>query len=291
MPDTLTATGSPIFISGHRPFGNGNHEAQKIILREAAKRGIALADRGCSCRKQGPREGVNLRHDAVERRRHARVIEHGLILAECGLGGEQGLFGGGERRLLRGNIRVRFQVLSPGDVDFLLRDKFRTRFLDVGQARVGKMRDGVRRLRAVQILVRARQFLIAAADGGLILLQLLLQLRDFQYGEELPLPYMSPVIDVEFLDVAGDFCVHVDFLERLEFRCDLQVIRDVPSRHFYDGGRGSVRGSLMSLAAGNESSIKNKEDKETQDAPETPHWMTSTISHDRLNPLNPFSLF
>ena len=163
-----------------------------------------------------------------------------MILAERGLGDEQRLLGTGQRRFLRGNVRIRFHVFALGNIDLLLRDQFRTRFLNVGETRVGEMRDGVGRLGAIQIFPRARQFLIAAADGGFILLQLLLEFRNFQHGEDLPLLYVSSVVDVEFLNVAGNFGVHVDFLKRLEFGGDFQFVRNVASRHFHDGCRGSV---------------------------------------------------
>src|SRR4029077_10389358 len=112
-------------------------------------------------------------------------------------------------------------------------------------------------------------FLVAAPDGGLILLQLLLQFRNFQHGEKLSLLYVGSIVDIEFLDVAGNLCVDVHFLKGLEFGSDLQVIRNVSSRHLHDGGGGSVRrivGSrLVSLAASDESRGKNQKDKKNQE--------------------------
>src|SRR5216683_2820969 len=112
----------------------------------------------------------------------------------------------------------------------------------------------------------ARQLLVAAADGGLILLQLLLEFRNFQYCQDLSLLYMSSVVDVEFLNVAGNFCVHIDFMKRLEFRSDLEAIRNVAAHHFHDGGSGSFRriicGRLASLATPGESGGTNQEHQE-----------------------------
>ena len=105
---------------------------------------------------------------------------------------------------------------------------------------------------------------------------------DFQYGEELPLLYVSSVINVEFLDVARDFCVHVDFLKWLEFRGDLQVVGDVSTHHLHDGGRRSVpcivRGRLMPLATSNQNCATNKGECKNQESLGTPHGTTSAVT-------------
>ena len=93
----------------------------------------------------------------------------------------------GDRVFCGGNSRVCFQVLSLRHVDFLLRDEFGRDFLHVGKARVGEVRDVVGGLRAVEFFVGAREILLAAVDGGLVELKLLLQFGDFQHGEELTL--------------------------------------------------------------------------------------------------------
>ena len=82
------------------PFRHGDHQAQQIILRKMAERGIALGG-GSSRGKQRAGVGVNLRHDSVKRRSHARVGEQSFVLVQRGFGGEQGLFGGGQGILRR----------------------------------------------------------------------------------------------------------------------------------------------------------------------------------------------
>ncbi len=110
---------------------------------------------------------------------------------------------------------------------------------------------------------------------------------NFQYSEDLPLLHVSSVVDVEFLDIAGNFCVYVDFLKWLKFRGDLQVVRDISPRHFHDGGDGSIRRIVSGRLAvprhiQRESQNKSQEDTEPQDSVDTLHWRTSAISHHDL---------
>ena len=86
--------------------------------------------------------------------------------------------------------------------------------------------------------------LFAAAEGGFVLSELLFELGDFKDGEELALLYVSSPIDVELLDVAGDFGVDVDFLVGEEFRRDFEFVRKIVTRDLddRDGGRVCVVG-------------------------------------------------
>jgi len=112
------------------------------------------------------------------------------------------------------------------------------------------VRNGVRRFGAHQLLLRTSDFLFAAADGSLIQFKLLLEFRNFDDREKLALRDVRAPIDVEFLDVAGDFGVDGDFLVRLEFGGDLERARNRFSADRDDGGTGGVRGIIGGHLAG-----------------------------------------
>ena len=102
----------------------------------------------------------------------------------------------GVHRLLRRRDRgVCLEVFTLRDVDILLRNEFRARLLHVEKTLIGDVGDRVRGLSAIQFLMRA-------VGGGLVLLDLLLELGYFQDGEELTLPDVSAPIDI-----ASNCCV------------------------------------------------------------------------------------
>src|ERR1700734_2587733 len=139
----------------------------------------------------------------------------------------------------------------------------------------------------------ARQLLFAAVNGSLVLLHLLLEFRNFQDREDLPLLHMGSIINIEFLDVAGNLGVHIDFLEGLELRGNLQIVRDVAASDFHDGGRWSVcpviRGGLAAVAASDKGPGKNYEHKESRVSVRALHGISSKISHHGLRSCYAFS--
>ena len=103
------------------------------------------------------------------------------------------------------------------------------------------MRDGVGRLRAVQIFAgpRCSSCSLRRTEASSCC-NCCWSSGISNTARSLPLFHVSSVIDVEFLDVAGNFRVHVHFLKRLKFRRDLQVVRNVSSRTFTTAAVGSV---------------------------------------------------
>ena len=214
-----------------------------------AQCGIALRRR-CSRWQQCAGVRINLRHDSIEWRRHARIREHGFIFVERSFGGQQGLFGCGQGVLGCRDSGAGFQVFALRHVNFLLRDQFRPGFLHVGQPRVGDVRNGVGRFRPALLFVRARYFLLGAPDGCFVLQQLLLQLGNFQHGQDLALFHVRAPIHVQLLDVAGNFRVHVDFLVGQKFRGDFQRAGKAFALHFHHGCLPHIGGiGLVRFAA------------------------------------------
>ena len=130
------------------------------------------------------------------------------------------------------------------------------------------MRDVVSGFGAALLFVRARHILLAAAHGRFILLELLLQFRNFQHGEQLALFYVRAPIHIEFLDVAGNLGVDIHFLVREELGRDFESIRKIAPLHFHHGCVGSVawvigRGVVRAAATG-KNGCKNKESEERE---------------------------
>ncbi len=73
------------------------------------------------------------------------------------------------------------------------------------------------RLIATHLVLRVCHLIGGAPDGGIVLLQLLLQFGDFQNRHQLPFFYTGPIIDQKLLHVARLFGVNVDLLKRHEF--------------------------------------------------------------------------
>ena len=93
------------------------------------------------------------------------------------------------------HTRICFQIFSLRFVDFLLRYQFRTALLHIGKPRVGEVGDLGSGSRAAEFFFGAREILSAAANGGLVELELLLEFRNLQNGEQLALAYIRPPID------------------------------------------------------------------------------------------------
>ncbi len=110
------------------------------------------------------------------------------------------------------------------DVDILLGHQAGLRFLHVGKPRVGQMSDGIFRLGAVEFLASSLQVAFVAVNVRLVLLELLLQLGDFQVRQNLPFLDVRSPIHVKLLHVTGNFGVYVDFLVGQKLRRNLQTI-------------------------------------------------------------------
>src|SRR5580700_4417896 len=125
------------------------------------------------------------------------------------------------------------------------------------------MRDAVSRFGTALFLARTRDILLATAHRGFVLLQLLLQLRNFQHREKLALFYVRAPIHVKFLDISGNLGVDVHLLKGQEFRSDLQSIGEVAALHLHHGCTwrlGGVFGSgaVRAAAAGEKTPKKSK---------------------------------
>ena len=77
--------------------------------------------------------------------------------------------------------------------------------------------------------------------GGFIALQLLLQFGNFQNREQLALFYVRAPVDIEFLNVSGNFGVDVDLLKGLEFGGDFERAGEILPAGLDDGHARGVR--------------------------------------------------
>ena len=131
------------------------------------------------CRRSSGREqcagvGVNLRDHAIEGRGHASVRKNRFVFLQRRFGSEQSLLGGGQRVLRGRDSSAGLQVFSLGHVNFLLRDKFGPRFLNVREPLISHVRYVVRGFSPALFFSCARDVLVGTADGRFILEQLLL---------------------------------------------------------------------------------------------------------------------
>ena len=176
------------------------------------------------------------------------------------------------------------------DVNILLGDEFGPRFLYVGKAGIGDVGNIVGGVRTPKFLTRSLFVLFAAAEGSFVLSELLFELGDFEDGEELALLDVRSPIDVELLNVAGDFGVHVDFLKGKELRGDFEIVRKILACDLDDGdgGRVSVIGfGLTRRAASSENDDEEKREQRAQD-PEVWTWRRpvrcNNLHHGRFSP-------
>ena len=100
----------------------------------------------------------------------------------------------------------------------------------------------MRRFRAVEIRLRAVDFLPCALHHCFVLMQFVLEFGHLEDGEKLTGPHAIADVHVDGLQVACNLRVHVDFLERPEFCRDRQDLGDVPRQDSRDGhGRQVAR--------------------------------------------------
>ncbi len=127
-------------------------------------------------------------------------------------------------------------------VDVLLREKARPRVHDARQSGRSQMRDLVRRLGSVEIGLRAPYFFLGLPYCGLVLPQLVLQFGNFEHRQQLAALDAIADVNRDCLEIAGDFGVDLDFLERPERRGHLEHLPDVAAT---DSGGGDRRSFVL----------------------------------------------
>ncbi len=93
----------------------------------------------------------------------------------------------------------------------------------------------MRRLGSFEVGLGAVDFFLTAATGGLVLRDLVLQLRRLEHREQLSSGDAIADVDVNRLDVAGDLGVNVDLLERSELRRQRERLGQIAA---HDPGHG-----------------------------------------------------
>ena len=134
---------------------------------------------------------------------------------------------------------------------------------------VSDMRDVISRLGAAEFFARAFLILLAATECGFVLSELLLELGDFEDSEKLALLDVRSPIDVELLDVAGDFRVDVDFLEGEKFGSDFEFVGKVLAGNFDHGNVGGV-GSVGFCLAGRATASEKRRRQQRQKRKQNP---------------------
>ena len=158
-----------------------------------------------------------MRDDAREWRGDFCVIEQNLIVfAFCLRGGQQALRGLPIR--FRGfDLSGRLKCLALGIVYFLLRDQGRFGLGDAAQPLELQLHNPVLSFDPAQFVFGVRNLIGGVPDRRIVLLQLGLQLGDFQRGERLVCLHAAPVVHVQFFHITGLFRVDLDFLKRNQF--------------------------------------------------------------------------
>ena len=169
-----------------------------------------------------------------KRRRDLRIGEQGLRLVLTGLRDGELLPCRGEGRLRRRDLRLGHAVASIGLVNVLLRHEIRPRLQHARQPGGAEVRHLVHRFRTLEIRLRAVDLLLRALDARFVLLHFVLQLRNLENREELAGLHAIADVDVDRLQIARDFRVHVDLLKWPECGGDRQRLCDVATRHSGD---------------------------------------------------------
>ena len=180
--------------------------------------------------------------DARKRRRDLRVPPERLCLSLTGFRDLQPLLGRGYRRLGGGHLRFGDSIARHGFVDVLLRHKIGPRLEDAGEARRTDVCHLMRRIRALEIGLRAVHVLLGSLDAGCVLAQLILQLRDFEHRDPLAGLYAIADVHADRLQITRDLCVDVDFLKRPKFRGNGQRLGQVAGHRLDHGDRWRVAG-------------------------------------------------
>jgi hypothetical protein len=113
---------------------------------------------------------------------------------------------------------LRRQVLALRVVHFLLGHQAGLGLRHGVQPVKLQMHDLVLGLRAAQVMLGVSDLVLHIGDGGFVLVQLGLQLRNLQHRQQLALLHAAAIVHVELAHVAGFFGVHVDFLEGHQLR-------------------------------------------------------------------------
>ena len=89
------------------------------------------------------------------------------------------------------------------------------------------MCDRVGGLGAVQFVPGSGYFGAGAHRGGIRSGQVVSHFGNLQDCQQLPLVHTVAYVDIDFLDVSGDFRHHIDFLVRLEFSGQHQSVGQI----------------------------------------------------------------
>jgi len=95
-------------------------------------------------------------------------------------------------------------------------------------------------LRALDVALRATNFLLPTANGGFSAAQFGGKFWDLQHRQRLPLFHMIANVHSHGLDISGNFGMYVHFLERFERACNGQRVSNVAALHAGDGCRNAA---------------------------------------------------
>ncbi|HEX6463111.1 MAG TPA: hypothetical protein VFZ98_01605 [Vicinamibacterales bacterium] len=168
----------------HRGLGHRDAEAQDVDLRQPYD-GHGLRLRRRARLNHCALVGIAPGDDPGERRGNARVAEERLRLVLVCLCEVELAVRRGNRCLCGGDLGFGLPVAPRCFVEVLLGDQFGPLLAGGGKPLGREMRHLMRGLCALEIRLRAIDFFGGARDRGLVLLQLVFQLRHFQNGEEI----------------------------------------------------------------------------------------------------------
>jgi hypothetical protein len=122
-------------------------------------------------------------------------------------------------------------------IEFLLGYEAGLRISGLLEPLVGGMRRSMGRLRALQVPLSPGNLLLRRSNCGVRGGELCGKFRDFEDGKRLSFFDMIADIDVNHLDIARDFGMHVDILKRLERAGDGERVAQVAPLDECHGGR------------------------------------------------------
>jgi hypothetical protein len=153
-------------------------------------------------------------------------------------------FGGLPHRFRCFQLCLRRQILTLRVIHLLLRNQARLAVRHAFEPRELQVIYLYLRFHSVNLVLGLADHVLLVFDGSRVLLQLHLQLRDFQDRKKLALLYPVPVIHQELLDIPRLLGEHVDLLKRHQFRGYGDLAHDRFSSHRGDPYRYGLRWRL-----------------------------------------------
>ena len=174
-------------------------------------------------------------------------MEYSIIVLTCACSARataSPLLQRAQLRLRGGDLGVGNKVPGLDLVDLLLRDQPFLLARDLTDPREGEMSDIARILGAPNLVTRRSHIGFSCLNGRVCPGEVILHFRDFEGCQHCAFRHAIADVDTDLADIARDLGHDVDFLVRLEFGRQFDVVREFCACRFHDRHDGCVSAVL-----------------------------------------------